>query len=247
MRRAKLKSAKSLKIKPTTILSLVLLTICFFCWIFLNQFNKKVTPKLIEIATLNIDKLTYNIFNDYTMMAEMDDELVANLLTITKNQKDEIINISYNTKNAYKIASILAERIKKDYISIENGNKKLEYYDEELSNIEDGLVLTLPIGIVSDKVYLANLGPRIPVKIKFVGTLLTNLKTKVQNYGINNALIELYIDVSITHEIITPVTFQNKELKYEILIGAQVINGAVPSYYGGLFETKSNILNVPIN
>ena len=60
-------------------------------------------------------------------------------------------------------------------------------------------------------------------------------------------MIEVYIDVSISHEIITPVTLQTKELKYEILIGAEIINGIVPSLYGGLYETKSNILNIPIN
>lgn len=247
MKRAKLKNTKKKTLKFSTVFTLVFLLICFFCWYFLNEFNQKITPKLIEVATINIDKLTYNIFNNYTALANMDDELMNSLLTITKNQKDEIINVNYNTKSAYQIANLLAERIKNDYLTLENGNKKSEYYDEELSSMSDGLVLTLPIGLASNKAYLANIGPKIPVKIKFAGTLLTNIKTKIQNYGINNALIELYIDVSITHEIITPVTFQNKELKYEILIGAQVINGSVPSYYGGLYETKSNILNVPIN
>ena len=55
------------------------------------------------------------------------------------------------------------------------------------------------------------------------------------------------MDISIQHEIITPVTFQTKDLKYEILLSAQIINGTVPSLYGGVYETKSNILNVPIN
>jgi len=246
MRKAKFKSNTWLKPRPATVLSILILLICFFCGIFLKYFNQKVTPKLIEIASRNLDKITYNLFNNYSIMNQLDEELIENLISIDKNKKDEIISVKYNTKNAYQIANILANRLKNDYNSIENGKLNIEYYDEELSNGLDGFILSLPIGIASDSIYFANLGPRIPVKIKFIGTLLTNLKTKIQNYGINNALIELYIDVSISHEIITPVTFQNKELKYEILIGAQIINGSVPNYYGGFYETKSNILNVPI-
>lgn len=246
MKRAKLRNNKTFQMKPSTIIGMIFLLICFFSWYFFNVFNKKITPKLVEVATRNIDKLTYNLFNDYTMISSLDDELLTNVLTLHKNQKNEIINISYNLKNAYTIVNTLASRLKSDYQSIESGDKKIEYYDEELSDMNDGLILSIPVGVASDKIFLTNLGPRIPIKVKFIGTLLTNLKTRVQNYGINNVLIEVYVDVSISHEITTPVTFQNKEMNYEILIGAQVISGEVPSYYGGLYETKSNILNVPL-
>lgn len=246
MRKAKFKNSKWIRPKVSTTLTLILLFICFFCCLFLSNFNKKITPKLLEVASKNLDKLTYNLFNNYTIMTQLDEETINNILQIHHNDKGEIINISYNTKNAYKIANLLATRLKNDFNAIENGKLNIEYYDQELSNGLDGFVLSLPIGSASDLIYLTNLGPRIPVKIKFIGTILTNLKTKVQNYGINNALIEVYIDVSISHEIITPITFQTKELKYEIMIGAEIINGVVPELYGGLYETKSNILNVPI-
>ena len=56
------------------------------------------------------------------------------------------------------------------------------------------------------------------------------------------------MDISIQHEIITPAIFQNKRLIiHEILLSAQITNGTVPSLYGGVYEDKSNILNVPIN
>ena len=246
MKKAKFKNSKWIKPKVSTVLLLILLSICFFCSLFLYQFNKNVTPKLLEVASKNLDKLSYNLFNNYTIMTQLDDETINNILQIHKNDKGEIINISYNTKNAYKVVNLLANRLKNDFNTIENGKLNIEYYDQELSNGIDGFVLSMPIGIASNSIFLTNLGPRIPVKIKFIGTLLTNLKTKVQNYGINNALIEVYMDVSISHEIFTPVTYQTKELKYEIMIGAEIINGIVPALYGGLYETKSNILNVPI-
>ncbi len=246
MRKVKTKNNKW-KPKVSSILTMILLSICFFCYVFLKQISYNVTPKLLEIASKNLEKLTYNLFNNYTIMTQIDDDTINKVLTIHQNAKGEILNVSYDTKNAYKIANLLANRIKNDFNVIENGKLNIEYYDQELSNGLDGFILSMPIGVASNSIYATNLGPRIPIKIKFIGTILTNLKTKIQNYGINNALIEIYVDVSISHEIITPVSFQTKELKYEIMIDAEIINGVVPDLYGGLYETKSNILNVPIS
>lgn len=246
MKKAKFKNVYKKQFKRTTILCSIFLLICFFCILFFIRFTNSITPKMIEIAGKNIEKLTYNILNDYKALSLLDDDLIDNILNVNKNSKNEIINVNYNVKNAYKITNLITNKIQKDFQAIESGQKKVDFVDEELTELNDGLILTIPIGIASNNIYLANLGPRIPVKVKFSGTLLTNLKTRVQNYGINNSLIEVYIDVNITHEIITPVTFKTKELKYEILINAQIINGEVPSYYGGLYETKSNIINVPL-
>lgn len=246
MKKAKFRTYDKRKIKNSTIFGIVFLLICFFCFFFLQQFGKRISPKLIEFASKNIEKLTYNLFNNYDMISEIDDETINNILSINKNAQNQIINVNYNMKNAYKITNMLAKKIQQDFQSIESGQKKLNYLDEELAGISDGLILTIPIGIVSNNIYLTNLGPKIPVKVKFTGTLLTNLKTRIKNYGINNSLIEVYVDVFITHEITAPMTFKNKEMHYEILLSAQLINGEVPSYYGGLYETKSNIINVPI-
>lgn len=244
MTRAKLRNKR--KIKNSTAIAIFFLLVCFFCFFFLKKVNTLITPKLVEIATRNIEKLTYNIFNDYTILTEIKEEEYKDLLNIQKNNKNEIINVSYNTKKAYEIVNKVVKHIKDNYQSIESGDKPIDYYDEELSELEDGLILTMPIGLASNQIYFSNLGPKIPIKVKFIGTILTNLKTRVKNYGINNVLMEVYIDVSITHEITSPVTFENKKINYEILIGAEVVQGEVPSYYGGLFENKSNILNIPL-
>ncbi len=246
MKKAKLKKEKK-KRYFSAFLSIVFFGICFFTCYFLNTFNKQITPKLVEIATKNVEKLTYSIFNNYNLISQINENSLNNLLSVQKNKNDEIINVRYNIKQAYEITSQVVNRIKTDFENLQKGNINTEYYDENLSKTLDGFILNIPIGVASNAIYLNNLGPKIPVKIRFIGTMLTNLKTRVQNYGINNALIEVYIELSINNEIMTPVTYRNSELNYEILIGSQIINGTVPTYYGGLYETKSNILNVPIN
>lgn len=176
MKKAKFKNPYKKQIKISTIICSIFLIICFFCFFFLNQYGRKVSPKLIEIAGKNIEKLTFNIFNNYKTLATLDDDLISNILEINKNNKNEIINVNYNVKKAYKIMDIITSQIQADFQAIESGKKKVDYVDEELTELNDGLILTIPIGIASNNIYLANLGPRIPVKVKFTGTLLTNLK-----------------------------------------------------------------------
>lgn len=245
MNRVRFKTNKFTKPKTSTMISLVFLLICFFSYFFLHSFNQSVTPKLLEIASKNIDKFTYNLLNDYHFLAGISDTSFKNLINISKNKEEEIISVGYNMKEAYQIADEIIDRLQNDYTDLEYGKLNMPYFDENLSSGCNGFVLSMPMGVTSNQIFLTNLGPKIPVKIKFVGTILTNLKTRVSDYGINNAMVELYIEVTMTHEIITPVTFQNKTFTYEILLDARIINGSVPSYYGGLLETKSNILNIP--
>ena len=93
----------------------------------------------------------------------------------------------------------------------------------------------------------SNLGPKIPVKIKFIGSILTGVKTKVTDYGINNSLIEVYTTISIQTLVITPVSKDRKTRNYEILVSSKIIEGKVPEIYGGVMEKSSNISKQNIN
>ena len=76
---------------------------------------------------------------------------------------------------------------------------------------------------------------------------VANIKTKVTNYGFNNALLEIYVTVELQKLIITPLGKKTTPFNYDIIIGALVINGAVPEFYGGSYETYSNILDIPMD
>ena len=160
-------------------------------------------------------------------------------------------NLDNKENEIYNEASISVDdydkEVKENLANIQQDKVESKFYLKSQFQPEEGVILNFPIGLASDNVYFANLGPKIPVKMKMMETVLTNLKTRIKDYGINNALVEVYVDVSINYELITPVTFDQKKLNYEILLAAEIINGKIPTYYGGLYETKSNILNVPIN
>ncbi len=215
--------------------------------LFFIQFNKEVTPKLLNVAEASIDRLNETILTNYRVKDIYPQVDLESAIVLTKNKKEEIISVDFNLEEVYKALSIITGYLQQSVENESVRNEVLKYYNEDLSSTLDSIILSLPIGVSSDKIYLANLGPRIPVKISYMGYVASSVRIKLENYGINNALISIYIDCFITNSLITPSIEKEIKHEYNILVASKIIQGIVPTYYGGAMEAKSNILNVPIN
>lgn len=240
------------RIKPRKNAIKYLLFIVFFCVIINSIFlfflySRSTSEKSVILIQEKLDKIMYQFFTDLITDDIINFESTGNLLTINKNSKDEIISVDYNLEKTYKTLTDTSNVLKNALNNLENGKIDVKIYDKYLENNKNGLVLNIPMFLGSNNIFLNNLGPKIPVLINFNGTLLTNIKTKVTNYGLNNALLEIYITVEMEKLIITPINKDNDKFYYDILIGAIVVNGTVPKFYGGTYENGSNILDIPIS
>lgn len=230
----------------------LLMFVVFFCIILIalflfNSYSKTVTKDAKIVIQEKLDKIIYQFFTDLITDDVINLESAGNLLEINKSSKEEIVSVDYNLEKTYKILTDTSNILKNALNNLENGQIDVSLYDRYLENGKYGLILNVPFFIGSNNIFLNNLGPMIPVQINFNGTLLTNIKTKVTDYGFNNALLEIYIIVEMEKLIITPVVKDSEKFYYDILIGAVVINGSVPKFYGGTYESSSNILDIPIN
>ena len=238
-RYSKLKNKRSIKL--SYIVWIVLFLIAINTMILLNNFNEKVNPKLEEVVNMDIDKMIENIITEYSL--KEDYNTIKNILLIDKNKDGEIINIDYDLQSLYNFSSHITDELKNDLYNLQNGKTSSEYYDEYLSsNGKDSFILTVPYGIASNNIFFSSLGPKIPVKVKFIGSILTGVKSKVTSYGINNSLIEVFTTVNISTLVITPVAKKRINRSYEILAASKIIEGSVPEIYGGMIEKNSNII-----
>lgn len=245
-----MKRFKSLKNKKNTMK--IILFIVFFCvlmnaMILFNFYSKTVTSKATVLIQEKLDKIIYQFFTDLVTNDVINLNSVGDLLEITKNYDGEILSVNYNLEKTYKILTDTSKILKNGINDLENGIIDVSIYDKYIDNGKNGLVLNIPLFLASDNIFLNNLGPRIPVIVNFSSSLLTNIKTKVTNYGFNNALLEIYITVEIKKSIITPLIKDEDTFYYDILIGALVVNGSVPNFYGGTLESNSSILDIPLN
>jgi sporulation protein YunB len=234
MKQFKSKNKLKIKIMPFIITIIIILTGYFYFYI-----NAYLTPKFIEITKATIDTYNNQLITNYITTESLNQNHLNNIVELTKNSKDEIVAINYNVEESYQVLKIISDDLKQgltstDFKSLTNN------YDYDTKN---GLVLYYPLGLASNKIFLNNLGPKIPVKISFLNDLLTGLNTKVTNYGINNCLVEMYLNVTIGSTITIPATSQKINNSYNILLSAKVVMGQVPSYLGGDIENNSPILH----
>lgn len=227
------------------IIILIIILIFFFTYTLYSIYNKKITPKIIDVAEMKLQKFTKSFLSNNIGYDILNDEIIKDILVINKNNDGEILYVDYNLDQAYLVLDIVTKKLDSLINDLENGQVE-NLDDANIENSKYGLIMKIPMFIASDYALMANMGPTIYLKINFTGSILTNIKSKITNYGMNNALVELYVTIKINEELMAPVVNKTLNIEYDVLIASQVINGRIPEYYGGLITGTSNILSIPI-
>lgn len=173
-------------------------------------------------------------------------DLIKNneLFRITKNSNDEIEMIDYNSYVVNEVLKEVTLNIEQNLLIIE---------DEDFRSIkakthrDDGKVaFYIPFGAITNSPLLNNKGPLIPVRLKLIGSVLTNIETRVKEYGVNNALVEMIIYIEAKEQVLLPMISEQITITNEIPISYNIINGKIPSYYSGGLAKQSEIYSLPI-
>lgn len=239
----KLRMRKNYKI--SRILLLVVFLIFFLTFTLVKTYSEKVSPKIVEVANMRIKRFMESFLSNNIGYDILNDEVIDNILVINKNSDGEILYVDYNLDQAYKALDTVTSELNGLLVDLENGYVE-NNTDNSITPSEYGLILELPMFISSDSFLFANLGPKIYFKVHFVGSLLTNIRSQITDYGMNNVLVELYVTIKITEELVAPVTKSTQVIEYDVLIASKVINGRVPSVYGGMIVEESGLLSIPI-
>lgn len=242
----KRKRKKKNKIINTIIIILIFLVL--FIIIFINYYSNKSKDVLMAYAESETRKLTILVINK-AITKQMSDSWANDIFNVVYNDKGEIILIDFNSQNTAKILSTMTSLIELNLRAIEEGkidmlelpNNSLESYDMDL--LEKGIITYIPFGIATGSSLLYNLGPKIPVKLSLLGDVITGFSTDVTEYGINNALIKLMIDVKVDTRIILPIISEEITINANIPIAMKVVQGKIPDYYMNGFTSRSNISN----
>ena len=231
-----MKLKKRKRIKPIIIIIMLLIMII----IVLHYINKIISPKLTEYASIEIKKLSNLIITKSIKTETLEKLNIEDLFIITRNEKDEILALDINTITLNKI-------IISSTINIQENLKQLEQGKINSNNEENkkGVVLKIPLGQIYNNFLLNNLGPKIPVKLKILGDMETKVNTNIKNYGINNALIEITLDIKVKEKVILPINTEEITVTQTLPLAMKIIKGSVPNYYSGEIN-KSSTFSIPI-
>lgn len=215
------------KIKRKTYILVTILLIFFMSFTALYVYTSKINNNLITISRQTFQNEIYSVIES-SLKYLIGKEDFNDILKIYKNNDGEILYVDYDLPESYKYLNTINEGIKK-------------YFNKDSS-----LILKFPFMVGSNNIIFNNFGPKITVKISYINAILTNINTKITNYGLNNALVEAYVKITIEGLIITPVTESKQKISYDLLISSKVINGRVPSFYGNAITSNSGIKDIPL-
>ena len=202
-----------MKMKSKVILFIII--VIFFSILLIYYYSFKISPVLLKYAKIEGKKQAIDIISK-----NLSDDIVEclndkELFTVEKDNNGNIEMIDYNTKVVNKILSITSKQVTNNFSELEKKN--------------NSIIKKIPMGIITNNVFFDNLGPKIPIKMELDGNVLTSLKTKVKNYGVNSALIEVYVNIEANVDIIIPFCNTKIKVTNEVPISIKVAKGNVSS------------------
>lgn len=205
----------------------------------------------MDYATLEAKKLSSIIINKAISKHITEKVSAEELFEITKDSNGEIKSIDYNSAIINKFLTETTNSVQINLQNIEKGEiEGLEFSDAILvdydqKKLEKGIIYEISSGVLLGNPILANVGPKIPVKISLVGDAISNITTDIKNYGINNALIEVNVNIKMNEKIILPFYSELITVETKVPIAIKIITGSVPKYYGGALSQTTPSVVIP--
>ena len=200
-----------MKKKIIVILFLTILLLIFLLYLY----SYKMTPLLVKYSKIKskkiaIDIISKNVSDDILKILDKEE-----LFLVERDNLGNIETVDYNSKVVNEILSETSKRVVKNF--------------EELESINDGVIMRIPVGIISNNVFIQGIGPKIPVKILLDGNVLTSLDTKVKEYGINSALIEVSVKIEANIDVVIPFSTTEIKVINNVPISLKIAKGNVSS------------------
>ena len=242
MRRMHLK--RKLVIKKINIYLIIFLILGIFTLYILNIFSKKAIPILMDYSKVEVKKIATTLINNAVINEVAKNITIDDLFIIKYSDEGKIISMDVNSKTTNNLLIKSNTTVEKYFKYLEKGEvSKLNLIGVEVESDKKGVIFEVPTGIIFNNVFLNNLFPKIPVRFTLIGDVTTNLKSDVKEYGINNALLEVSVEISVNFRVNLPFISNKIVVNSEIPISMKIIQGNIPDFYGGGFQSSFGIIN----
>ena len=215
-----------------------LLDIVFFSWL-----GERLGKSISYSAMIKIEELTKYYMNDTVkkyLNLDTNDYIKLNLVN------NNIINVDIDNNKCNILLKNIINDLERNVKKIEIG-KVTDYHNLEMLRSNNGIVVFMPVGVATKNTLFVRLGPKVPVKVSFLENVDAYVDVEVENYGINNSLIKLYINMEVEEVVELPIEKDRKNIEYKFLIASKLVNGEVPNILGGSIDGRSSILNSGVN
>lgn len=219
-----------------TVLLYIILISFIASIIIIKYFSYKIKPSLNKYITSELERIITLIIND-TINNDLTNIDTNNLFIM--NDSNSITSIDLNNKIINSIQKRINNNIENNIRLVSRGKiKKIDKYFNTISDIDyeiikGGTIYYIASGNISGSIFTNNLGPKIPIKFSMSGHTISSITSKVKEYGINNALIEVRIKIKVNMIVDMPYVTKTVTVKTSMPIATKIIQGFIPEYYIG--------------
>jgi sporulation protein YunB len=251
-RRIKLKKKNNKIHKYFSYIVFIILLVIIVTSFFLSFVNKRVSPILLDFAEIKIKKLATLVINRAISKQIASGIELDKLIITTKNNAGEIQSIDFDPIIVNRVLNQATNVVQINLKALEEGNiHMIELPDDDFigydkEKLKRGIVYEIPLGAVTKNSLLSNIGPKIPVRFSMVSGVNGNIKTRIKSYGINNAMIEIFIRIEISEKVILPLTSKKVTVSNDVPVAIKIIQGKIPEYYLSGFNQSTPIYSLPI-
>ena len=193
--------------------------------ILLKKLNNKINPIVMEYSIGEMKRITSIIINRSINSDVLDKDDMDNLF-ITKYNND-IITITLDSIIINKITDNISDVVEDNLRLVEEGEYSIL---KDKFNIGEEYFF-VPSGIIFKNTLFSLIGPKIPINLKVIGNVVSDIKTNVKEYGINNSLITVSVNVQVEMMVILPLTSKEIKINNEVPIVIKLIQGKTPEFY----------------
>ena len=209
------------------ILFIILILIILLSFTLLKLITKNISPIMMEYSKSKVKRLASLVINKGVTDDVLNIINTQELFIVDKSNNEEIITITLDPLMVNRIESSVTDKVE-SILSL------LEKNDQELLtkyNINSEYFV-LPSGMVFNSGLMANVGPLIPIKMRLIGNVTSKVTTSLKEYGINNSLITVSVNITVELKVILPLTIDSISITNSVPVAIKLIQGKVPNYYG---------------
>ena len=189
----------------------------------------KISPTVMEYSISEMKRIISIIINRSINSSILDKNDMNNLFIINRENTDDVMTISLDSIIVNKITDNISDICEDNLRMVEEG--RFEELKKKFNIGEE--YFFVPSGIIFKNTLLNSIGPKIPINLKMIGNVTSGINTDVKEYGINNSLITISVEITVELMVILPFSSDYVSITNYVPISIKLIQGKVPQIYGG--------------
>nr|WP_106784879.1 sporulation protein YunB [Lysinibacillus timonensis] len=220
--------------------------------LFLLFINDRLLPTYLEYAEVQTYKIASHVVSR-AISAKVDNVMDVNeIIENVPTNSNEMVTSKFDTEIINKVRAEIVALVKQNLQEAEEGDltqlPDLENVEYDVGSMEagDGIVFFVPLGQALNLPILGNLGPKIPIRFHIIGNVSSDVVTKIDEFGINNAKVEVGIHIIVNVQIIVPFSSKTATVEQYIPVAIGLVQSPVPHIWSNGGDGAQPSIEVPV-